>query len=422
MRKNKAWIWIGMVIAGMLLAQGAFAAETEIVWYVCCNQQGKQAFFEELAKDYSALNPRVEIKKVYPSGNYTNTISTQLAAGTGPDIMWMGQSVFTLTDFAYPMNDIIKKDTHLSQIPPNFNYLSTFDGKILGLVYGANSGAMFYNKDMFQTAGLAYPTANWTFDDLTRAGRTLTKDTNGDGKPDQFGMGRMLYGENWWWPYTWGGDFFTPDGKHSRIANPVSIEAMQWYVDNKLNRWGTYPTAESGGTIFNGKVAIDNIQAFQLPDMKNTANFDWDVQLMPQFISGGKAYRNTYVSLELYVVNKYSKNLNETLEFARWLLSPETLRRYGQAGFVVPAHREIAAQFFKLPPPPANILAFVQGMEYGKLFHYNHPLGNQMASWLTKQTPWQAMWRGEIPASVALPEVEKGFNLLLDEYNASLKK
>ena len=79
---------------------------------------------------------------------------------------------------------------------------------------------VYYNKNLFDAAGIAYPTADWTWDDFTEDAKALTLDTNGDGKMDQWGTI-----SNGWPPpqmFIWqaGGDVISPDLATSPIDSP----------------------------------------------------------------------------------------------------------------------------------------------------------------------------------------------------------
>ena len=65
----------------------------------------------------------------------------------------------------------------------------TFDGELMCLPQNLSSLVVYYNRDLFDAAGLADPAMNWTWDDFLAAAQALTRDTDGDGAIDQFGAG-----------------------------------------------------------------------------------------------------------------------------------------------------------------------------------------------------------------------------------------
>jgi len=94
------------------------------------------------------------------------------------------------------------------------------DGHLYGLPWIAQPVVVFYNKALFDAAKLEYPKAGWTWDDFLAAAKALTKDTDGDGKTDQWG-----FSANGWPPphiFIWqaGGEVISEDLKTSPIDSP----------------------------------------------------------------------------------------------------------------------------------------------------------------------------------------------------------
>ncbi len=88
---------------------------------------------------------------------------------------------------------------------------------------------LYYNKDMFDKAQLAYPNDKWTWDDFLSAAKKLTLDTNGDGKTDQWGFwffGRYAHIEPWL--YQNDGDILNKD-KTQFAVNENGKEALKFF-------------------------------------------------------------------------------------------------------------------------------------------------------------------------------------------------
>ena len=67
-----------------------------------------------------------------------------------------------------------------------------FDGKLYAIPSGVSTTLLFYNKDMFDAAGAAYPDESWTWNEYIETAKKLTRDTNSDGKIDVWGTGEMV--------------------------------------------------------------------------------------------------------------------------------------------------------------------------------------------------------------------------------------
>ncbi|QAY70264.1 extracellular solute-binding protein [Xylanimonas protaetiae] len=131
--------------------------------------------FQTLADAFHAKDPNVTIElKEYDPAQYTTLITADLAAGTAPDIVTQKEvknvSVFQTGGQLMDVSDVVSK------LSKDVNGTSSYeiDGKYYGVPYRQDSWMLFYNKDLFDKAGVAYPDGSWTWDDYAQAARDLT--------------------------------------------------------------------------------------------------------------------------------------------------------------------------------------------------------------------------------------------------------
>ena len=101
----------------------------------------------------------------------------------------------------------------------------TYKGRVWEMPLEANPYALFCNLEHFNAAGVRIPT---TWEETLEAARALTRDTNGDGKPDLYGYTQCTYQfplELW----SYGVDLVTLDGA-VRFADPPAAEILCWYA------------------------------------------------------------------------------------------------------------------------------------------------------------------------------------------------
>lgn len=168
---------------------------------------------------------------------YRERILTSMAAGTPPDVF-----LFDNIDVPAFLDRRVVLD--LAPFLPRVGVdLTRYDSTVLSIfrrgsaVYAVPKGytpmVVAYNKDLFDRAGLPYPTDDWTWDDFSRIARLLTRDTDGDGRIDQWGTyyDRRVF---LWLPWFWsgGGDVLCPDGRSASgcLDSPTSIAALRWYT------------------------------------------------------------------------------------------------------------------------------------------------------------------------------------------------
>ncbi|HEY6952739.1 MAG TPA: extracellular solute-binding protein, partial [Bacteroidota bacterium] len=216
-----------------------------------------------------------DIRIVYepnPGRQYEEKILTGLAASEPPDVFLLDSKLvptFTnkrvlldLTRFIKTLNidtnqwfsnvlNIARRDTGLFAFPKGFTPLM-----------------IYFNKDLFDKSRIPYPNDSWTWDDYQRIARQLTVDSDGDGKPEQYGTAFTNYFFYWIpWVWTGGGDVVSPDGWRAAgfLNSPATEAALQFPIDLRTKYHaapdvGTWVQAEKTGMNYqlfaNGKIAM----------------------------------------------------------------------------------------------------------------------------------------------------------------------
>ena len=140
--------------------------------------------FQTLADAFHAKNPNVTVTlKEYDASNYNTLVTADLAAGVGPDIVTQKEvkyvPVFQAGGQLLDVTDL------QSQVDPAISGMKSYqvDGKQFALPYRNDSWVLFYNKDLFDKAKVAYPDGTWTWDDYATAAKALTTALSTGGSP-----------------------------------------------------------------------------------------------------------------------------------------------------------------------------------------------------------------------------------------------
>ena len=146
---------------------------------------------KEIIRRFEEKYPNIKVRAQYaPGGSYGEKLKIQLAGGSAPDL-WMtdGQLVYNFAE-----RKVLKNLTEWFQRDMNIEdyycikAVTDDNGSIWAVPYSFQSFALFYNKDMFDEAGLSYPTEEWTWADMIKVAKELTKDEDRDGRIDRFGL------------------------------------------------------------------------------------------------------------------------------------------------------------------------------------------------------------------------------------------
>lgn len=239
-----------------------------------------------------------------PSDFYTQ-VKTQLAGGTGADLYWIDQNNMALAaDGVFlPLDECLAGSEagtagDLSDYYPGILAVNQFDGQTYGLPWIAQPVVVYYNRDLFEAAGVEEPQPGWTWDDFMEKATALTQDTDGDGETDQWG-----FINNTWPPpyiFIWqaGAETISADFTTSPIDSPEFVEAFEFYLNTAYNPEMSPSKeiiAEQGfGEMFKaGKIAIfmggaaddlDRVEGLDVgvihvpahPETGSTTTFAWN--------------------------------------------------------------------------------------------------------------------------------------------------
>jgi hypothetical protein len=206
----------------------------------CC-----QASYRSLPKQYP--NVKIEFENVGSGTDYWIKLQTMIAGGTAPDV------IYPATHNAYALasknalvyvDDFAKRDKiDLAKYDPTVLDLYKTAGKVHCLPIDSAAVAVFYNKNMFDAAGVSYPKEGWTWDDYLATMQKLSKDTNNDGKIDQFGT--AVWNSYWpvvVWSKTGHNTFDDPRNPSKFLMDDAAIEAIQ-YLGDLTNKYHVMPSS-----------------------------------------------------------------------------------------------------------------------------------------------------------------------------------
>lgn len=200
-------------------------------------QQDKAILEPELAAFTRQTGIQVKLE-VIPFTELLNKILTATTSGRGPDVLNIGNTwtpSLQATGALLEWDDaMMKKLGGSSRFSPAALATTGVEGQTPAAVPLYNKVyQLYYNKKMFAAAGITRPPATWS--EFVAVGKKLTKDTNGDGQPDQWGLSLRGQAPTNAAHYAFilasarGAQFF-PGGKPAFDA-PPAVEGVQQYLD-----------------------------------------------------------------------------------------------------------------------------------------------------------------------------------------------
>ncbi|MEO3858773.1 sugar ABC transporter substrate-binding protein [Acrocarpospora sp. B8E8] len=282
------------------------------------------ADLDTIVAAFEKENPRIDVVvETAPFADYFTKLQTSIAGNTAPDTFELNYENFVTYASAGSLLDLgtaaAGDDYQPSVYAAESLKAFTHGGKQFALPASFSTVVLFYNKSLFDAAGLPAPTADWTWAEEKAAAAKLTdkkKGVYGDFQPVQFFEFYKTLKQA-------GGEFLTADGKKTAFNSPEGVKAATWLVDKVGN---TMPTeAEIGGTadydtnLFkSGKLAMWHNGIWQFAGMAD-APFEWDVVVEP-----GDQTKASAVFHNAIAASATTKHPAEAWAWSRFLTSSQT--------------------------------------------------------------------------------------------------
>ncbi len=235
-----------LLAVALMLALGALPslAQTEPVTITISTWAGvdEAAELQVILDEINASQSEYQIVHSPIPSDYYTQVKTQIAGGVGADLYWIDQNNMALASEGVflPLTDCLAGAEpgtagDVNDYYPGILAVNVFEDEVYGLPWIAQPVVTYYNKDLFDAAGLDYPTPDWTWDDFVAMAKALTLDTNGDGEIDQWG-----FTNNGWPPpyiFVWqaGGELISPDFTEAPIDSPEFLEGFEFYLSTAYN-------------------------------------------------------------------------------------------------------------------------------------------------------------------------------------------
>lgn len=243
-------------------------------------QDALDAFSEQHDVDVELIN--------VTEGGWTGVrekVATMTAGGIAPDVLYGDNwtlDFYALNELSQPLDAFVARDLDLSRYPQTvLDAAFIHHGHLWGLPTALSVLNLYYNVDLFESHGLAHPPSDWsadgfTWDDFVEAAVKLTKDTNGDGTPEQYGTA------NWGWTPglnmigVWGLHMMDKDGTEFYGDDPEIVEALEQFA----TLWTQYNVV--GGNWRNGTAAMSTANAGVLNAYFDIDDFSWAAAVVPK--------------------------------------------------------------------------------------------------------------------------------------------
>ena len=261
---------------------------TDISWYVIITPL--RDLYEAHVAAFEKLHPEINVSIFWvPGSEYNVKLKTLAASGQLPDLFFSGDVWLNyLLPFSRDITDLFLRDAEefgLTDFFPEFRRAMQLEGKYYILTEQMNLSLLYFNRRLFREAGLAEPTAEWTWEDYVKTGKALTRPASGD-DPGVWGSSRV---EGWWGEWLIyvrqaGGKAFSPDGRRCLLDSEAAITGLRFYLEKSSKHGISAPAGfEPLNGFVNERVAmIVGGHVSYFVNYNQIPGLDWDVQLLPK--------------------------------------------------------------------------------------------------------------------------------------------
>jgi multiple sugar transport system substrate-binding protein len=383
----------------------------------------EKASHERVAQAYMQEHPDVQFEYMFaPWDDYFTKLQTLWAGGDAtaiPDVLflWPTPSYAAKGVLENLQPYIEKSGYNLDDYWPYLLDSARYDGVVYGLPRDIEAHALYYNKKLFDEAGVAYPTDEWTWDDLLAAAEKLTKQ-DASGRVSQYALG--MEGGKWpIWVGQAGGivldDLVNPS--KCTLDTPQAMKGLQFFYDLMDKGYAIRSATMSqqggdAGVFETGQVAMIIQNSSRVPTFNANADLDYDVAAVPIPQGGQRWDMNGGAA---WVMSAGADNKEAAWEFLQWLQSPgggETI--YTQNGEIFPALRSVAnSQDFLGVAQPANRQAFIIGAEAAKPGGFGYfPEWDELSGSIVNPQ-LDRLWAGEATPEQVVPGLCEAVNKFL---------
>ncbi|MCJ7822701.1 MAG: sugar ABC transporter substrate-binding protein, partial [Armatimonadetes bacterium] len=313
---------------------------------------------------------RVEIINE-PGDRAMDKLQTMVAAGNPPDVMSIHGAYFVplaANGALLDLDPLIADDADfdLEDFYPELVELCRYGGGLYSLPRYTSVYVLFYNKDLFDRAGIAYPDDTWTWDDYLAAAQKLTVRSE-DPQKRQFGCVIDFWGARIY-PWVWaaGGQILDEEGKRCLLDQPESQDALQFLVDLR-HKWNVCPPTtmaerrQNIAMFVNGQVGMFQTGAWDIQQMQEAKALRWDIAPLPK-----RKQHATLLGMENYAIASGTKHPQEAWELFKFLLGPKAQETMGREMEKQPSRQSVANGPYLAQDVGYSRRAFVDALDYAE--------------------------------------------------------
>ncbi|WP_036481110.1 ABC transporter substrate-binding protein [Myxosarcina sp. GI1] len=300
----------------------------KITFWHGINPPENRDIFQELVTSFNQQHSDIEVKALYvgqPDAQLPKIFAATVS-GQPPDMLWF---VPQITGKLVQLGALLPLETWLNDAPvkndidPVMFASMKLKEHIYSIPFATNNAAVFYRPGLFAEAGITELPTNWS--EFKAAAKKLTKDTNGDGRLDRYGV-LLSLGKGEWTVFAWLPFIYSAGGNllangQPDLTNSGTVAALQLGADLVEAKAAVLSSPERGYELddfLSGRAAMQVTGPWTLSQLQPT-EIDYDVFPIPvaetpAAVIGGE---------NVFVFKTTSERERASLKFLEYILSEE---------------------------------------------------------------------------------------------------
>lgn len=408
-----------LLLAGAMVmtAVPVYAKGDDVTLSVSIWDTNQEPGIKEILADFTEKTGIKTEISVVKWDEYWTMLEAGAQGGSLPDVFWMHSNEsqrYMSNDMLLDLTDKIKDSDLIDpeNYPEDIWELYTYDDKYYAVPKDIDTIALWYNKTLFDEAGLDYPTADWTWDDVTEAAKKLTKDDGSQyglamrNDNNQAGYYNLIYDN--------GGYIISDDKTKSGWDDEKTIAAMQtlegWIKDGVIPPLETMSENNEDVLFEAGKIAMTCQGSWMLAAFKENeytaANCDC-VELPKNAETGRRA--SSYNGLG-WAASASGEHTDEAWQLIEYLGSKEAQEKQAELGVTMSAYKDTSDAWAK--SADFNLQAYLNMMDDMEI----RPYSKSTVTWENEDNEiLKGVYTGDITMEEACKQMADQMNEKLAE-------
>lgn len=402
----KKLLMLFLIVMLMLLSCGKKGNKNELTFVIWDRQQ--EPAMSAIAREFEKENPGIKIKvQVIGWNEYWTKLEASATGGALPDIFWMHSTKF----YDYASNNMLLEvdkniDNGFKHYPEQLVKLYQFEGKQYAVPKDYDTIGVFYNKELFDKAGVPYPDGTWDWAEFLEVAKKLTKD-------GVYGFAAPLNVQEGFWNTMYQNDGYVLKDNKSGYDIQASQEAIQWWVDLSLKEKVSptqkdFDEVEPFSMFTSEKVAMIQLGSWMVGGIEENPEFAKKIGVT--YLPKGKKQATIYNGLA-YAAAANTKNPEMVKKFLEFLASEKANRIQSEKVAAIPAY-EGTQQAWIDHNKNMDLKVLVDQIKFGVIF----PMSKEGAKWrVWEEEIFASMFSGRVTVKDATTEYADKMNRLMKE-------